>query len=160
MKRFCFGLVLMVVCAPMLLAQKRRPRTKTPSKPSVKSPVKDEASDIESKAWSRYYVKCGESYYLDYGGFGLTEHRDVLIHYQELKVTEADKLNGIERRFISYFDYKLFRTHNQSGWGPWGDSELWASLERIYFTKKNGAWEEGKPLAVPNTNLSCSNIPQ
>jgi len=160
-------LLLLITTSPVVFSQKGKPpRTKASAattKLSKKTPtIKDEAYEEAVRHWERYYTKCGDSYYLDLGrSWGICEYRSVSIVNRELQLTEADKLNGVEREVLSHFDAKAERCYTND-WSQWHD----AARVSVGLIKKSGNWsEEGVPLglipimALKSTKISCSEVP-
>jgi hypothetical protein len=158
------ALLLLIVASSVVLSQRRKPKPNAPASPTKQakpSQPKDEAYEQAITTWDRYYTKCGDSYYLHLKS-GLCEYRSVSIKNQELQLTEADRLNGVEREIRSAFEAKAERCY-MNGWSEWHEP---ASVF-VGLIKKSGNWtEKGVPLGlIPigfiaiTPKLSCSEIP-
>jgi hypothetical protein len=170
-----------MIASPVVFSQGRRlPKTKArTSKPQVTpkskdSKVKDEAYDEIVKAWDRYFLKCGDSFYCELPETAtslripICEYRFVSITIQELPLNEPDRLNGIERKFVSKFIanagrcYRVYYHHDYpDAWEDWS-SGIQKSFNLI---KKSGNWIATPDVAFleffppTRTKISCSNIP-
>ena len=155
------GLLIVIAASAMVVGQGRKAtnsRTSTPQA-NVKSKVKDEANEESIKAWDKYVTKCEDSYYMRpccNGKGDICEYRLVSITSEELPVNEPDRLNGIERKLVSYFAAKAERCQRGSGWEEWHT----AGRMPMDMIKRSGTWSADKPKynafwAMTNTKVSC-----
>jgi len=90
-----------------------------------------EAKTLIQKQWHDTIIKCGDDYYWrmqnhDGDADTIYELKGVTFDFKWGKLTEADKLNGLEWSATSDLTYKFFRARNSS-WpaGQWGDWAQW-----------------------------------
>jgi|GEM_PF-4532260 len=178
MKRtYLIVLLLLTISSPLVFSQ-RRPiaKSKTPGrqvKPIKAAQVKDEAYDQALKVWSEYLTRCGDSYYMRTPG--ICEYRSVSIFNKEKALSEADKLNGIERELVSNVEAKARRCQKRDGeWGAWESGPYLV----VGLIKKSGTWtvdyaprynnvflmqgqifDSYPGVELKNTKISCSDVP-
>ena len=169
MRRICLSVLLLTfIVSPIVSGQRRKtPKTRAgtqaqQAKPKGKtSQTRDEGYEEALRVWDKYYAKCGGSYYLRLRNL-ICEYRSVSITNKESILTEADRLNGVERDIRSDFIAQAERCYD-GGWSAWHGAS-WVSVGLI---KKNGSWSEGPvPFGVipivaiaVTPKLSCSDVP-
>jgi hypothetical protein len=162
MKEICFVCLLLIITASSdVTAQRRRTSKPKPTKPTAARP-KDEAADLVSKSWGQYFLTCGDSHYFKLNSGALCEHKPLNIDYEDLPLSEADKLNGIERRVVTHANTKAERCFKDGAWPEWYPFGPGFALALI---KRSGNWSG--PLdygmfsirLMEPINLSCSDIP-
>jgi hypothetical protein len=172
---YLIALLLLTISSPLVFSQKRpKTKSKTPTQPvkPLKTPQVDEGYNQAVKIWSEYLRRCGNSYYMRTPG--ICEYRSVSIFNQERPLSEADKLNGIERALVSNVEAKARRCQKSDGaWGAWETgpylvaglmkkSGIWTvthtpSYNHVFLIK--GQIFDSYPGAELNkTNVSCSDI--
>ncbi len=133
-------------------------------------------------------LKCGSRYFVM--GYSITELDGFKYEINSIKLTEADRRNGIEWRGSIGFKAKLYRPlRNNSQWGGW---ETWNDnlygfgigpngIKALSVTaiKKDGRWYVGenpwandkslagmmassfwKHMQLPKIDVSCSQLPK
>lgn len=157
-------LLLIIGASVVIVGQKRSSsRTKPGSKPKTTSQTKDEAYALALKSWDQYFVTCGDSHYSKLTSGQICEYSPFSIDYEDLTISEADKLNGVEREVVSHVKTKAERCYKNGAWPPWYPFGPGFSLRLI---KKAGKWSGpfnsgGFSIGLfERANFACSDIPQ
>lgn len=137
------------------------------------SSIDSEASKVATEFWNVQLSKCGDDYYgfnsrYDYTGrIVINQFKGVNSRLVSDKLTQADKLNGIEWKGRTKLSCSSMRTWtDQFGtWSDWRDKNFIASQD---FHKVDGQWVGPKykdryvPLMETATRyrkVDCSRIP-
>src|ERR1700752_222982 len=115
---FCFLILLCLIQPAVALGGQRatsqRPATarrssSTQSRQAQPSPLFQEAYRQAEAALQAATTKCGDSHY-NYNSTTIYQYKDVVVSLNESRLTEADRLNGIEWSGSAHFDSKVWRT--------------------------------------------------
>lgn len=120
------------------------------------------AGDIQAKGkgdayWASHFSQCGDSFYTVQSEAGsevkkLVEVKKVVRHVAASRLSEADRLNGIEWAGESSFYGAAWRTLQDGNWGAWYETPP-ATVEML---KQNGTWTTGRTSLVANlTPIAC-----
>lgn len=171
MRTVCAILLLTVFMAASVTLGQRRSENPTRQDKTKTTPSENEANTEAAKAWGKYFLKCGDSYYCQLPETHtnlrkpICEFRLVSITTQELALSEPDRLNGIQRKLTSQFASKAERCYltyyyhdypdEWEKWGPGGQLS-------VNLIKQSGAWTVTTNFPFPpmtRTKNSCSDFP-
>ena len=134
----------------------------------------DPASEAKQEAenyWNSVMSKCGDSYYgiRKEGNFSegtLYQLKEPQINFKEQKVSDAERLNGLEYAATTTITYKAFRTNWKGQWSdwrqPWTFGGVSADLTED-VRKQGGKWFIGNNPDQPPQRwqkINCSEVPQ
>jgi hypothetical protein len=136
--------------------------------------------DVEAKrqadiVWSKYLVKCGDSYvHVDAGTGRFTEYRNASIRFHGSAdgISEEDRLNGVEWWGYTDLDTALERDSESDGW--FSGKQIWGkwyypgvSVPGFHLRKVKNVWttlndsDEDVPVAdMPSVKTACSEVPK
>jgi hypothetical protein len=138
---------------------------------SSDSSLTSEADRLAKQYWDSGLNKCGEFHY------GRTWIRiglpvaDVLFQYKDLevetkpgKITEADKLNGIEWKGTSYLKPSAHRHYNYKTkkWTVWRNGVPSQPTVYANLIKQRGEWSIGKNVIedMHYKKINCEDVPE
>jgi hypothetical protein len=105
------------------------------------SPASTEAAKVAENYWRQYLMHCGESTYLLEEGQRLIEYRQAAVEVKANPLNEADKLNGVEWRGLTFLRTTVERSilpdSAKPTWSPWNQS---AGRGPEGMSKVNGKW--------------------
>jgi hypothetical protein len=139
-------------------------RTGAPS-PST-SPGNAEAQQAAEQFWYSALTKCGDSYYAkdnrEITGFELLTYQfnEPSVVIWSRKLTEADRLNGLEWDGSATLRAKTSRSHVVN-WGGWSNGSIFTG-NMIVLKKINGRW---LPFGRENSRhplkkIDCQDVPK
>ncbi len=159
MNRISITVLLIMIACSVVVGQKSRVARPNARQTAAKVKAKylSEARNEATKAWN--LTQCGDSSYLYYPSYGqLIELRAVSIIVTESKLTEADRLNGIEWKGWANFNTSTERFHANNGWSEWYTKGT-DGFRRIDLQKRAGTWSATSVL--PGTaKILCSDVPK
>jgi hypothetical protein len=133
------------------------------------SSLSGEAGGKAQRFWAERFTKCGDSYYgVIFDAVSLTkricEYKNVNFSVTADKLTEADKLNGVEWQGRAYMKWTLIRCFGEplkeGQWTKWQDGRSDASY-KVFLQRKGGEWVFGEMYSpILGENINCSNLPQ
>lgn len=138
---------------------------------SRSSSLTSEANQEAEKYWNSVMSKCGDSYYgiRKEGNFSegtLYQFKEPQITFKEQKVSDAERLNGLEYAGTTTVTYKAFRTNWRGQWSdwrqPWTFGGVSADLNED-VRKQSGKWFIGNNPEQPPQRwqkIDCSEVPQ
>lgn len=135
------------------------------------SPLTAEADNLAKQYWDSGLSKCGEFHY------GRTWIRiglpvaDVIFQYKDLeietkpgKITEADKLNGIEWKGTSYLKPSAYRycDYKTKKWTAWRNGVPSQPTVYANLIKQRGEWSVGKNIIedMRYKKIDCEDVPE
>jgi hypothetical protein len=124
-----------------------------------------EAEAEAQRYWNSILAKCGDSYYArdNRGTPGaeriIMQFKDVTFEVNELKITEAEKLNGIEWSGWAIFNTKVSRFY-LTKWESWRNGAVFP-VNTMLMRKEKGKWIFGvNEKSQPNLKkIDCSDVP-
>jgi hypothetical protein len=135
------------------------------------SPADAEAREQAEKFWFSQITRCGDSYYrvreFKSGGKEFFEIKDPKVRLAPRKVTDADRLNGVEWDGKAVLEAKAVRAWGPTlgHWEAWGNG-VWRMSDYQYPMKKvNGQWSVDTRLGGVFDEVAhyapadCSKIP-
>lgn len=130
-----------------------------------------EAKKEAEKYWNSVLTKYGDSYYgiridpsLPEGV--LYQFKEPQITFKEQRVSDADRLNGLEYAAISTVTYKAYRKNWRRQWQAWGGAGMVGGVNAFLnedVKKLKGKWFVGlNPEHPPKhwQKINCSEVPQ
>jgi hypothetical protein len=135
------------------------------------TPADGEAREQAEKFWFSQIAPCGDSYYrvreLASGGKEFFEIKDPKVRLAPRKMTDADRLNGVEWDGKAVLEAKAVRSWDPTlgHWDTWGNG-VWRMDNYQYPMKKvNGQWSVDTHLGGVFDEVAhyvpadCSKIP-
>jgi hypothetical protein len=128
--------------------------------------TKSEAEAEAERYWNSVLAKCGDSYYArdNRGTPGaeriIMQFKDVTFEVSEVKLTEADKLNGIELSGWAIFNPRTSRFY-LTKWESWRNGSVFP-VNTILMRKEKGKWIFGVNEKSQSNlkKIDCSEVPQ
>ena len=137
---------------------------------SESAPTK-EADQLARDYWFAGFSKCGDYYSarsMSRAAGRITrgvlfQYKDLVIETKSVKITEADKLNGIEWKGTSYLNPVAYRDYlkDSKKWDRWRNGEPSGPPLYINIIRQNGAWSVGMNVLeeAKYQKVDCSDIP-
>jgi TonB family protein len=123
----------------------------------------EEAERRVHEFWRPYVAYCNGSYYMKRnGGRRIVELRGFFIKVNVHRLTEADRLNGVEIKGGAVIGAVANRNYINSRWSEWdnGLDERDMGTNAVRFIKKNGQWDIwGDQFDYFINPISCSDLP-
>jgi hypothetical protein len=131
-----------------------------------------EADNLAREYWYAGFSKCGDYYYarsMSRAAGRITrgvlyQYKDLVIETKSVKITQADRLNGIEWKGTSYLNPVAHRQYlNESKtWTKWYNVEPSGPPRYINILKQNGAWSVGMNVIeeAKYQKVDCEDIPE
>jgi hypothetical protein len=121
---------------------------------------------VAEQSWYSLLTKCGDSYYArdnrGYTGAELIVYQfnDVSVEVKPRKLTEADRMNGVEWDGTAFLRCKTSRQHVAS-WSPWSNGSAFTG-GAVILTKVRGRWLFGgrENSTPPLRKIDCSDVPR
>jgi hypothetical protein len=134
--------------------------------PSSPSPGNAEAQQAAEQFWYSALTKCGDSYYAkdnrEITGFELLTYQfnDPSVELWSRKLTEADRLNGLEWDGSATLRAKTSRSH-VGNWGEWRNGSIFTG-NTVVMKKVRGRWlPYGRENSRhPLKKIDCSDVPK
>jgi hypothetical protein len=132
---------------------------------SRQSPSGGDARQQAAKYLESNFTKCGDSYYLlvrlsDSDGMfnGLYQLRGLTISLEPGRLSEADRLNGIEWTGAVEYKVRANRKYENGSWSEWrnGFFPFRPHPLVIGLVKRNGGWNVQAPS---RQRIGCSSLP-
>jgi hypothetical protein len=99
-----------------------------------------EAKSVARRIWAERFQECGDSFFGQYkiteASYDLYQYKNAEIDVEEQKLSQADKLNGVEWKGITHLKPEAYRS--------------WDSV-----SKKWTAWRNGGPIMGPSFGLTA-----
>lgn len=136
------------------------------------SPLTNEADKLARDYWHAGFSKCGDYYYarsMSRAAGRITkgvlfQYKDLVIETKSVKITQADKLNGIEWKGTSYLNPVAHREYlnDSKTWTKWYNVEPSGPPRYINILKQNGAWSVGMNVLeeAKYQQVDCGDIPE
>jgi hypothetical protein len=140
--------------------------TRSGAPPVPSSPRDEEAQKVAEQFWYSVLTKCGDSYYAkdnrEIAGAELLTYQfnEVSVTVSPDRLTEADRLNGVEWDGFAILRAKTSRSH-LSGWGPWRDGSVFTG-NSVILKRVNGRWlfHGRENFRHPLKQINCAEVPQ
>ena len=129
--------------------------------------IRSEVDRRLDAVWKTMLSRCGDTVVLQYEHYGneaylaLKNAKQVI---EFIKLTDADRLNGIQANVFATVKANVARNYNQ-GWSDWRMTNI--TLYSTSLTKRNGKWEIEENWYysnIPKTSLrqppACSSVPK
>ena len=137
---------------------------------SGESALTKEADKLAREYWDSGFSKCDDYYYgrsITRVGLrimdALYQYKDLNIETKPGKLSEADKLNGIEWKGTSYLNPKVYREYlyDLKKWGKWNNGEPSGPPVYVNLIKRRGEWSVGKDILeqARYKKIDCKDIP-
>ena len=103
------------------------------------------ASDGEkqtSRFWAKYVAACGNSHYIRKGPAVFVELKGFRIQTKYFPLTQADKLNGVEAKGITWITMAAHRFYSNESWREWADGEYpdFTLVNSVGFQNVRRSW--------------------
>lgn len=113
--------------------------------------------------WGNYVASCGNSHYMRKAPGVFVELRGFQVQMRYDALTQADRLNGIQARGVSWIDASAHRFYSNGAWRQWGDGTFpdFTLVNSVRFQKAQGRWSFNgvgyfNDYAKP---VSCADVP-
>lgn len=126
-----------------------------------------EAKSVARRIWAERFEGCGDSFFGQYKitevSYDLYQYKDAEIDVEEQKVSQADRLNGVEWRGITHLKPEAYRSWDSVSkkWAPWRNGvpimgPSFGLTQRL--EKRRGQWVYSHSSLY--RKVECSEIPQ
>jgi hypothetical protein len=137
---------------------------------SGESALTKEADKLAREYWNSGLTKCGDYYYgrtrrkiVPYADEVLLQYKDLVFETKPGKVTEADKLNGIEWKGSSYLTPAAYRVYSYKSkeWEQWRNGAPIGVSTYANLIKQRGEWSVGENIfkEMRHNKIDCKDIP-
>jgi hypothetical protein len=114
--------------------------------------------------WRKYVVLCNGSNYVRFNGQTIIQLNGFHVRTRYSPLSEADRLNGIQARGVTWYKTRAFRFYRESEWREWQDGSALPTVlanNSLSFSKVRGQWnfDTGGYFGQLSNTLNCSDLP-